>query len=281
LFDVEIQPGAFSELPWESATGGGIQFSIIDSPRGTDVFRQHSIGLAEWEPLTLVGMAGQSEPKAGASSVLTNQFQTSLGDGVIAVSRLGVSFPRIEIGSSRDGQYKSFQPGQPRYAPVQLTLAEDSQALETAHDWVKQTYQGNEDRRDLTIDVRNQVDDNVLMFVLLDCIPSELTPVSAGTEGSTRYMKLVTECGRIEISSARTDIDDWLNTMINQSDPAASYREVALSLLDRDGTILNTIDYQECFLTSYSVTPLNAGQQNEPVRETITINVGYSDNFLN
>jgi len=54
-----------------------------------------------------------------------------------------------------------------------------------------------------------------------------------------------------------------------------------VNLLDRDGFMLNTIDYQECFLTSYSVSPLNAGQQDEPVLETITINVGYSDNFLN
>ena len=59
------------------------------------------------------------------------------------------------------------------------------------------------------------------------------------------------------------------------------YKDVSVTLLDREGNDVYTINFLECFLTSYSLCPLNGEEDDVEAQETVTIKVGYSDNLLN
>lgn len=66
--------------------------------------------------------------------------------------------------------------------------------------------------------------------------------------------------------------------MVNGDDP---FKDISITLLGTDGGDLYTINYLECFMMSYTLGALNADEENEELRETVEISVGYSDNLLN
>ena len=66
--------------------------------------------------------------------------------------------------------------------------------------------------------------------------------------------------------------------LIEWDDP---FKDISITLFGSDGTDLYTLNYLECFLMSYTLGALNADEENEELRETVEISVGYSDNLLN
>ena len=82
------------------------------------------------------------------------------------------------------------------------------------------------------------------------------------------------------ITADRKDMLQWYMDMVDTGDEGACYRDVTLTYLLPDGTDGRAINYLECFLTAYSLTPLDGDEEDAECIETVEVCVGYSDNFL-
>jgi phage tail-like protein len=82
------------------------------------------------------------------------------------------------------------------------------------------------------------------------------------------------------VTKDRKQMLEWYKAMQEKGKEADCYRDVTITLLRPDGTDYRNYNYLECWLTSYSLCPLNAEEDDVEAHETIEIVVGYSDNFF-
>ena len=83
------------------------------------------------------------------------------------------------------------------------------------------------------------------------------------------------------LTKDRKDMLTWYKNMQQKGKEADCYKDVSITLLGPDGADVYTINYLECFLSAYSLCPLNSLESDVEAQETIEICVGYSDNLLN
>lgn len=83
------------------------------------------------------------------------------------------------------------------------------------------------------------------------------------------------------VTKERKQMLEWYKAMQEKGKDADCYKDVSVTLLDRSGGDAYTLNFLECFLTSYSLCPLNGEEDDVEAQETVTIKVGYSDNLLN
>ena len=82
------------------------------------------------------------------------------------------------------------------------------------------------------------------------------------------------------INSDRKDMLQWYDDMVNKGDAGSVYRSVTVTRLNRDGSDMNATTWNECFLTAYSLTPLDSEEEDVECIETVEICTGYSDDYL-
>jgi len=82
------------------------------------------------------------------------------------------------------------------------------------------------------------------------------------------------------VTDKRKDMLDWYMEMVNKGGPDEVYKDVTVTILNRDGGDLWSVNYLHCFLTGYSLCALNGDDDDTEATETIELCVGYSDNFL-
>jgi hypothetical protein len=82
------------------------------------------------------------------------------------------------------------------------------------------------------------------------------------------------------LTADRKNMLQWYLDMVNTGDEGACYRDVSLIYLGPNGTETHRVNWLECFLTAYSLTPLDGDEEDVECVETIEICVGYSDNYL-
>jgi hypothetical protein len=78
----------------------------------------------------------------------------------------------------------------------------------------------------------------------------------------------------------RKQMLEWYKAMQEKGKDSDCYKDVSVTLISREGSDVYTINFLECFLTSYSLCPLNGEEDDVEAQETVEIQVGYSDNFL-
>jgi hypothetical protein len=83
-----------------------------------------------------------------------------------------------------------------------------------------------------------------------------------------------------DMTPERKDMLQWYKDMVEKGGEGECFRDVTLTFLDRQGNDLNSISWHECFMTSYSLTDLDASQKSTPLQETVVICTGYSDDYL-
>jgi hypothetical protein len=83
------------------------------------------------------------------------------------------------------------------------------------------------------------------------------------------------------VTKDRKQMLDWYKNMQQKGKEADCYRDVSVTLIGPDGGDIYTLNYLECWLTSYSLCPLDAEADDQEAYETVEIVVGYSDNYLN
>lgn len=83
------------------------------------------------------------------------------------------------------------------------------------------------------------------------------------------------------VTKDRKDALTWYTDMVNDGGEGKCFKDVTLNLLDRDqSAVMRTIVWNHCFLTAYSLSPLDGDEQDVECMETLEICTGYSEDFL-
>lgn len=76
------------------------------------------------------------------------------------------------------------------------------------------------------------------------------------------------------IHAGRTAVQKWYMEMLKEGDAAQVFKNATLTIKDRKGSVVQSIDYTEMFLTAYSLCALNGDDQNVMAEETVVLCVG-------
>jgi hypothetical protein len=83
-----------------------------------------------------------------------------------------------------------------------------------------------------------------------------------------------------QVTAERKDMLQWYKDMVEKGDTSDCFRSLTLTWSQRDGSDRRTITWNECFLTGYSLTPLDGDADDQECIETVEVCVGYSENFF-
>lgn len=94
------------------------------------------------------------------------------------------------------------------------------------------------------------------------------------TPGDPVLRKMPTRFRTGEITLKRGVVDDWsffdwIN-LVRVSDTSEIHRDVSVTVLDRQGSDVQTFEYHECFLSSYELVPLDSKSAGEGLEEAVT-----------
>lgn len=82
------------------------------------------------------------------------------------------------------------------------------------------------------------------------------------------------------VTDKRKSMLEWFKDMQKKGGVGECYKDISITILNRDGGDLWSVNYLHCFLTAYSLCPLNGDEEDNEACETVELCVGYSDNFL-
>jgi phage tail-like protein len=134
--------------------------------------------------------------------IFVNNFIIDMGGEkkhIRKVSALTLRIPKIEATAGID-KWKAWRPGRPNFGNITFEGSE-LKTDNTVEDWVKEAYDGNEARKDITIKVRNQKGEDVRIFNLFACLPVAYSKIDLGSQGGEATMHWVLEVNvdRIEM----------------------------------------------------------------------------------
>jgi hypothetical protein len=113
-------------------------------------------------------------------------------------------FPKLPSSDGRNWQYKVYQPGQPSYGNINFSGPVHGDSIGMIKQWVKDTYDGAENRKDITVNMRtHQQDAPIRSFNLISCTPTYFSfiDISAdGNSGSVQQWNLEVRVNRIEMA---------------------------------------------------------------------------------
>jgi phage tail-like protein len=116
------------------------------------------------------------------------------------VSPITMRIPKIETTTGLD-KWKTWRPGRPNFGNITFEGSElkDDNTVES---WVKEAYDGNEARKDITIKVRNQKGEDVRVFNLFSVLPVAYSKIDIGSQGGAQTMHWTLEVNvqRIEMA---------------------------------------------------------------------------------
>jgi hypothetical protein len=116
------------------------------------------------------------------------------------VSPITMRIPKIETTTGLD-KWKTWRPGRPNFGNITFEGSElkDDNTIET---WVKEAYDGNEARKDVTIKIRNQKGEDVRVFNLFSVLPVAYSKIDIGSQGGAQTMHWTLEVNvqRIEMA---------------------------------------------------------------------------------
>lgn len=102
-------------------------------------------------------------------------------------------------------------------------------------------------------------------------------PIKHHTLGTTEWEDVVLTGA---VTAERKDMLQWYTDMVEKGAAGDCFRDVTITWLKRDGSDDKNVNYLECFLTGYSLTPLDGDEEDVECIETVEICVGHSDNFF-
>ena len=108
---------------------------------------------------------------------------------------------------------------------------------------------------------------------------------TTGPDQFKNHTRAICEWENLTLSGAvtkdRKQMLEWYKAMQEKGKEADCYKDVSVTLIDREGNDVYTLNWLECYLMSYSLCPLNGEEDDVEAQETVEIQVGYSDNLLN
>jgi phage tail-like protein len=154
------------------------------------------VAAADEEELNMANPASQRD------KCFTNHFSCDLSDQIVHISKIRAYFPPVEISDGRNTDHVVYEPGAPGWEDVTFTFMGSSKSLQTVQDWVQKAYDGEDCRKTISINIRNQAQEDVRTYNLIDCLPLHYTKVNLGASGSGQAtvvkLKLKCKVNRIE-----------------------------------------------------------------------------------
>lgn len=112
----------------------------------------------------------------------------------------------------------------------------------------------------------------------------ETTGVTTGTDQFKNHSPGISEWQDLvlvgPVTDKRKDMLEWYKKCQEKGGPDEAYRDVTITIVNRDGGDLWSVNYLHCFMTAYSLCPLNGDEEDNEACETVELCVGYSDNYL-
>lgn len=143
-----------------------------------------------------------SSPATQREKCFTNHFDCDLSQHIIKISKIRAYFPPVEISDSRNHEYVVYEPGAPGWEDVTFTFMAHQQSLQGVQDWVKTCYNGDSARKTISVNVKNQAQEIVRTYNLIDCLPIHYTKINLGQSGAGNQtvvkMTLTCKVNRIE-----------------------------------------------------------------------------------
>lgn len=129
-------------------------------------------------------------------------FHVDLSPHIIKVSPIRCFFPPVENSDGSDHMYVTYRPGAPGWDDVTFTFMGHDQSLSLVEDWVKTNYEGKAARKNITITIRDQQQQDVRQYNLMNCLPIHYTKVDLGASGAGNQtvVKLKLTCKVNEIT---------------------------------------------------------------------------------
>ena len=144
-----------------------------------------------------------SSPKAQRAKCFTSHFSCDLSKHITNISPIIARFPPVPASDGRMHQYMVTQPGQPQYGNITFEGVEHKDTIGNIKTWVKDTYDGKEIRKDITIETYDQAGDTVRTFNLIDTWPTHFTILNCGADGqagSVVHWTLEVRVNRIDMA---------------------------------------------------------------------------------
>ena len=113
----------------------------------------------------------------------TSHFSCDLSKHITSISPIVARFPPVPASDGRNVRHKCTQPGQPVYGNITFEGVEHKDTIGNIKSWVKDTYEGREIRKDITIEVFDQAGDTVRTFNLIDTWPTHFSILDCGAYG--------------------------------------------------------------------------------------------------
>lgn len=82
------------------------------------------------------------------------------------------------------------------------------------------------------------------------------------------------------LTNARNAVKDIYMKMLQTGDADSVYRTITITLKGPNGEDTHAVNFNECFLTSFTMSALNSQEENVPCLEYSTWQVGYSEDYL-
>jgi tail tube protein gp19 len=112
----------------------------------------------------------------------------------------------------------------------------------------------------------------------------ETQGVTAGQDQFKNHSPGISEWQDLVLVGAVTDkrkaMLDWYKNMQEKGGPDDVYKDITITMTNREGSDTWSVNYLHCFLTAYSLCPLDGDEEDVEACETVELCVGYSDNFL-
>ena len=136
----------------------------------------------------------------GSQKTFQNNFDIDISPHVISVDTGVLSIPAIQITDRADAMWAITQPGQPDYGTWTIT-ANPHPDDHTFEVWWKDTFDGMEVRKDITLNYRSSPQDSPIRTInCIDAIPVSYNPGDyIQSSGQVLVEKIVVKCNTISI----------------------------------------------------------------------------------
>lgn len=244
--------------------------------------------------------SGSSDPD---NPLTSSAFTCSLGSNVQSVEISDLVLPAVENWDGRSAMM-TYTPGRPE--PVRLTFKLLRSNESVAATWWQSTVQGQNDRRTITIGMQGRDGDELRAYNFVNCTPVSYAHDPISTHQGVLTETLVVEAENVQLGSIGTPQSwsmfsggivsrelggrdssfrqaairiacttgkshDGLSQWAQQTlEGQTAFRNVAMTLLQQDGSDGETTQFPNCFFHRY-VFPTMDVTSNTPATEAIEL----------
>jgi phage tail-like protein len=125
--------------------------------------------------------------------VFVNNFKCDLSQDLTKISSITMRVPKIHAHTGLDVKEMAHRPGRPSFGNITFEGAEHKDGIKSIREWVKKAYDGDEARKDLTLEIHNQKGETVRTFNLFRCLPVHYSSIDFSSQGGAATMHWVLE----------------------------------------------------------------------------------------